>query len=231
MMATATYNQYRGQLETYFDRTARDAWERLTSDAPVSKIRATVRAGRDEMHATLLSWLPEDLSGRRILDAGCGTGAVAVALAKRGAHVIAVDVSAGLVNVARERTPAGLKIDWHAGDMLDWSLGSFDHVIAMDSLIHYPTGDIVAAIADLGERTTRSMLFTFAPRTPALMLMLGAGKLFPRKDRAPAIQPVGAKDISRRMASDPKLHGWSQGRDHLVTGGFYKSHAMELNWG
>jgi magnesium-protoporphyrin O-methyltransferase len=229
-MSTATYNQYRGQLETYFDRTAREAWERLTSDAPVSKIRATVRAGRDQMHATLLGWLPEDLSGRRILDAGCGTGAVAVELAKRGAHVIAVDVSANLVEIARQRAPDGLKIDWHAGDMLDSSLGSFDHVIAMDSLIHYPTADIVATLASVGERTTRSILFTFAPRSPALMLMLGAGKLFPRKDRAPAIQPVGALDLSRRMAREPKLRGWDQGRDALVTSGFYKSHAMELVW-
>jgi magnesium-protoporphyrin O-methyltransferase len=184
MMATATYERYRGQLETYFDRTARDAWERLTSDAPVSKIRATVRAGRDKMHSTLLGWLPEDLSGRRILDAGCGTGTVAFELARRGADVVAVDVSASLVNIARERTPTGLAIDWQAGDMLDPALGQFDHIIAMDSLIHYPTADIVAAIADLGARTSSSILFTFAPRTPALMLMLGVGKLFPRKDRA-----------------------------------------------
>jgi magnesium-protoporphyrin O-methyltransferase len=230
-MSTATYNQYRGQLQTYFDSTARDAWERLTSDAPVSRIRATVRAGREEMHTTLLSWLPDDLTGRRILDAGCGTGAVAVELAKRGAHVIAVDVSAGLINVARERSPAGLKIDWYAGDMLNSAFGSFDHVIAMDSLIHYPTADIVTVLSELGERTRHSMLFTFAPRTPALMLMLGAGKLFPRKDRSPAIQPVGAVDIRGKLGLHPKLRGWRTERDHLVSGGFYKSHAMELRWG
>ena len=70
-----SYVTRRGQLENYFDRTAAQAWSRLTSDAPVSRIRATVRAGRDRMRSTLLSWLPEDLYGRRILDAGCGTGA------------------------------------------------------------------------------------------------------------------------------------------------------------
>jgi magnesium-protoporphyrin O-methyltransferase len=48
------YLTRRSQLETYFDRTAVEAWSRLTSDAPVSKIRATVRAGRDTMRATLL---------------------------------------------------------------------------------------------------------------------------------------------------------------------------------
>ncbi|EHP90533.1 Mg-protoporphyrin IX methyl transferase, partial [Methylorubrum extorquens DSM 13060] len=72
------YLTRRSQLETYFDRTAVEAWSRLTSDAPVSKIRATVRAGRDTMRANLLGWLPADLTGLRLLDAGCGTGALAV---------------------------------------------------------------------------------------------------------------------------------------------------------
>ena len=59
------YQTRRGEIETYFDRTAVDAWARLTSTAPVGRVRATVRAGRDAMRATLLSWLPEDLTGRR----------------------------------------------------------------------------------------------------------------------------------------------------------------------
>ena len=50
-------------------------WERLTSDAPVSRIRQTVREGRDRMRALMLSRLPEDLRGARVLDAGCGAGA------------------------------------------------------------------------------------------------------------------------------------------------------------
>jgi magnesium-protoporphyrin O-methyltransferase len=48
-----TYEATRLQVETYFDRTATKTWERLTSDAPVSGIRATVRAGRDEMRELL----------------------------------------------------------------------------------------------------------------------------------------------------------------------------------
>lgn len=228
MAGLSTYAQQRGQLETYFDRTARDAWAQLTSDAPVSRIRATVRAGRDRMRATLLDWLPEDLGGRRILDAGCGTGAASVALAQRGAEVIAVDVSAGLIDIARDRAPAGLRIDWHRGDMLDPVFGSFDHVIAMDSLIHYPAADIGAAIAALGARTRRSMLFTIAPKTAALTLMHNAGKLFPRSDRAPAIQPVPIVSLKRQLTNDPGLTGWQHGRDARISGGFYTSHALEL---
>lgn len=227
-MATTSYDLYRGKLETYFDRTARDAWAQLTSDAPVSRIRATVRAGRDEMRATMLGWLPQDLTGRRILDAGCGTGAAAVEMAKRGAHVVAVDVSAGLIDIARERAPAGLAIDWLAGDMLDAAHGSFDHVIAMDSLIHYPFDDITEAVAKLAERTVRSMVFTVAPRTPALTVMHSVGLLFPRSDRAPAIQPVTIDKLHRHFAASANFKSWQKARDQRVSASFYKSHALEL---
>lgn len=62
-MAPLSYLQRRGEIETYFDRTAAQAWARLTSDAPVGRIRASVRAGRDRMRETLLGWLPADLRG------------------------------------------------------------------------------------------------------------------------------------------------------------------------
>lgn len=224
---SATWDQYRGRLEEYFDRTALDAWAQLTSDAPVSKIRATVRAGRDEMRNVLLSWMPADLTGLRVLDAGCGTGALAVEAARRGAEVVAIDVSASLVGIAKERAPTDLagSIDWCAGDMMSPDLGKFDHIVAMDSLIHYPTDDIVAVLSALSARTRKSIVFTVTPRTPALMLMLTAGKLFPRADRAPAIEPADIDALARRLAALP---GFAVSRSRRVQGGFYTSQALEL---
>ena len=104
------------------------------------------------MRDTLLAWLPADLRGRRMLDAGCGTGALAVEAARRGARVVAIDLSPTLVGLARERSAARLgagSVEFRVGDMLDPALGRFDHVVAMDSLIHYRAGDVVAAIAGL----------------------------------------------------------------------------------
>lgn len=37
-------------------------------------------------------WLPEDMSGLRVLDIGCNAGFYSVALARRGAQVLAIDV-------------------------------------------------------------------------------------------------------------------------------------------
>ncbi len=222
------WGSQRDKLQTYFDQTARRAWEDLTSDAKVSGIRATVRAGRDRMRATLLSWLPDDMRRTTLLDAGCGTGALAVAAARRGADVTAIDVAGGLVEVARDRAPAFLghgDIVWRTGDMLDAALGQFDHVAAMDSLIHYTADDIATAVARLTERTRTSIVFTFAPRTPLLAAMHSAGRFFPRSDRAPAIQPVSEDELRTRLAAIP---GWRIGRSERIASGFYTSQAMEL---
>jgi len=228
-MSNATYQERRGQIENYFDRTAAAAWAKLTSDAPVGRIRATVRAGRDRMRATLLSWLTEDLSGKRILDAGCGTGALAVEAARRGAQVVAIDLSPTLVNLARERIPQDVAhlVEFHSGDMLDPALGHFDHVVAMDSIIHYQTEDAVHALAQLAERTSESIVFTFAPRTPLLAAMISVGRLFPRGDRAPWLEPMAQERIARLMKAHGALDGWTCGRTQRISSGFYKSQAME----
>lgn len=224
-----TYAARRAEIETYFDRTAVHAWERLTSDAPVGRIRATVREGRDTMRATLLSWLPEDLTGLRILDAGCGTGALAVEAARRGAEVVAVDLSPTLIRLANDRMPHDLRgrLSFHVGDMLDPALGTFDHAVCMDSLIHYDTADAVRMLAGLSARARASVVFTLAPRTPALAMMHGIGRLFPRGDRAPSIEPVGMDAFRRRAAADASLEGWRLARTERVSRGFYISQALE----
>ncbi|MEL6386446.1 MAG: magnesium protoporphyrin IX methyltransferase [Pseudomonadota bacterium] len=231
MALTETYISKRGELETYFDRTASETWAKLTSDAPVSGIRATVRAGRDAMRATLLGWLPADLSNASVLDAGCGTGQLSLEAARRGAHVTAIDLSQSLVDVARERIgpdAAPGTIDFRVGDMFDPALGRFDHVVAMDSVIHYGATDMAAIVAGFADRAERSVLFTFAPRTPALSLMHAAGQLFPRSDRSPAIQPIGEGALMRRLAENPTLKDWQVSRTKRIASSFYISQAVEL---
>ncbi len=226
-----TYYDRRQELEEYFDRTASDAWAKLTSDAPVSRIRATVRAGRDRMRATLLSYLPDDLSHQTVLDAGCGTGALAVEAARRGAKVVAIDISPSLVQIARERVPSQQlegSVDFQVSDMLEPTLGTFDWVVAMDSLIHYNAEDMAAMAGSLYARARRGIAFTFAPRTPLLAAMHFVGKGFPRADRAPAIEPVSPAKLFARMQVVPELCGAVLGRSERVDVGFYTSQTMEL---
>ena len=228
-MSDMTYEQRRGEIAHYFDRTAVAAWEKLTSDAPVGRIRASVRAGRDQMRATIVSWLGEDLTGKRVLDAGCGTGALAVEAARRGAEVVAIDLSPTLVDLARERIPADVadRVTFKSGDMLGKELGTFDHVVAMDSIIHYQIEDAIDALSQLADRTSGSIIFTFAPRTPLLAAMISIGSLLPKSDRAPWLQPMAEKRIAELMDTHETLEGWTCARTHRVSSGFYKSQAME----
>ena len=98
----------------------------------------------------------------------------------------------------------------------------------MDSLIHYPTREIVGVLAALAPRTTGSIVFTFAPQTPALFLMHAVGRLFPRADRAPAIEPVMEPRLRRAIEAEPALAAFRIGRTTRIASGFYTSQAMEL---
>ncbi len=215
------YANTRARVEDYFDRTATDAWARLTTDAKVSRIRQTVRAGRDAMRATMLARLPADLRGARILDAGCGTGLMTAELAARGADVMAVDISPKLVGIAADRLPAALqpKVTFRAGDMTDAKLGRFDAVMAMDSLIYYNEGDLVDALSRLSDRAGQ-VVFTVAPRTAFLMVFWGMGKLFPRSDRSPIMVPQAHARLARAV---PGLS-----RVARVSRGFYISECLEV---
>ena len=218
----ADYTATRDRVEDYFDRSATKVWERLTSDAPVSRIRQTVREGRDRMRALMLSRLPGDLRGARVLDAGCGTGLMTADLAARGAHVVAVDISPQLIAIADARLadPLRDRVTFHAGDMTAPELGQFDYVLAMDSLIYYGTRDIAAILHKMGPRTATAMVFTVAPRTPFLMTFFTLGKAFPRADRSPTMVPHAFATLAR--SAGPGLS-----RIDRVSCGFYISECLE----
>jgi magnesium-protoporphyrin O-methyltransferase len=231
MMLPETYTQRRDEIETYFDRTAVDAWAKLTSDAPVSRIRATVRAGRDKMRDTLLGYLPSDLRGARVLDAGCGTGALAAEVAMRGADVLAIDISPRLIALAEERIrlpPGAGSIEFRVSDMVARDLGQFDWVVAMDSLIHYPPDDMADMVLALSARARCGLAFTFAPRTPALSVMHAVGRLFPRGNRAPDIVPVAPMALATTLARRGLESDFVLARSTRVDVGFYTSQTVEL---
>ncbi len=90
--------------------------ERYAAAAPTKPHNALY-----ERPATL-SLLPADLTGMRVLDAGCGPGIYAEELARRGASVHAFDVTPAMVDLARQRT-AGLDVEVRAGNLeapLSW---------------------------------------------------------------------------------------------------------------
>jgi len=81
--------------------------------------------------------LAGEVTGRRILDAGCGSGPLTAALHDRGAVVAGVDASAAMVALARRRL--GDVADLHVADLRDrlpFADGEFDDVVA-SLVLHY----------------------------------------------------------------------------------------------
>jgi SAM-dependent methyltransferase len=77
--------------------------------------------------------IPEEIdllmaySPRAALDAGCGTGRVAIELARRGVDVVGVDIDPARIETARAAAP---DLDWRAGDIRSISLGRrFDLIV------------------------------------------------------------------------------------------------------
>ncbi|WP_058046036.1 class I SAM-dependent DNA methyltransferase [Streptomyces roseifaciens] len=94
------------------------------------------------------AWLAAALPpGSRVLDVGCGTGLpTALQLADAGHHVVGVDLSAGMLELARESVP---KADFHLADLADLRdgrLGAFDGVTAFFSLLMLPRTEIPHAL-------------------------------------------------------------------------------------
>jgi SAM-dependent methyltransferase len=101
--------------------------------------------------------------GESVLDVGCGSGALALPLARAGHHVVAVDFSAGMLDVLRRRASAdglrnvktihaGWDDDWHAA-----GVGDADVVIASRSL---DVRDLRAALQKLDAFARRRVCLT-----------------------------------------------------------------------
>jgi len=75
-----------------------------------------------------------DLTGRTVVDAGCGGGRAVAEMAERGAHAIGVDLDPEMIAVARERWPA---CEFHVGDARELPLetGSVSYYRA-DKVLH-----------------------------------------------------------------------------------------------
>lgn len=112
-----------------------------------------------------------DVTGHRILDMATGTGRAALALAKRGAIVTAVDASREMLSVARARAAqSGLAIEFAEGDAhgLAYADRAFDAVVCLRMLMHVP--DWHRALSELCRVAKHRLVFDYPAAASAAAL-------------------------------------------------------------
>ena len=118
------------------------------------------------------------------LELACGTGQLAVPIANAGVSIVGLDISAPMLNTARERAAAArVSVDYVQGDMREFELGrQFGFIfIARNSLLHLcQTEDILATLATVRRHLAPNGIFAFDIFNPDVrILAMPTGQRFP----------------------------------------------------
>jgi SAM-dependent methyltransferase len=132
-------------------RIARATGGERYAERYASRFRALAERGEDvHGEATFVARLLPPPA--RVLDAGCGTGRVAVRLHELGYDVVGVDVDASMLDIARAEAP---ELDWRHADLASFDLGeTFDLVLVAGNTVPLlEEGTLAAACERLAAHT------------------------------------------------------------------------------
>lgn len=96
-----------------------------------------------------------------VLDAGCGTGRLAIELAKRGVETVGVDLDEVMLSQARKKAP---QLDWRLDDLSTIDVGKlFDAIVLAGNVMLYVTpGTEAATMINMGRHLKRGGLLVAA---------------------------------------------------------------------
>ena len=218
-------------VKDYFNSTGFDRWRRIYGDGEVNKVQLDIRQGHQQTVDTVLGWLEADgnLGDLTICDAGCGVGSLSIPLAQGGATVFASDISEKMVGEAASRAKAiesdskrSLKVQFTTAD-LESLTGKYHTVICLDVLIHYPTDKAAEMISQLGNLAEQRLIFSFAPKTPCLILLKLIGSLFPGPSKTTRAYQHSEAAIRKIL----EANGWTVQRSDMTSTRFYFSRILE----
>jgi ubiquinone/menaquinone biosynthesis C-methylase UbiE len=152
---------------------------------------------------TLLNWLLTQLPahGDRALDAGCGSGRHAIALAQRFDQVVGIDISEPLICIARERQ-SRQNVRYQVSNLMNFAdPEGFELVFSSNTLHHLP--DLDAALLHLRGLVRaggRAVLIDNVARRPSQ-------KMLPDWTPAHWVHVLGAV---REFPGEVRRLGWRQ---------------------
>ncbi|MEH2280171.1 MAG: magnesium protoporphyrin IX methyltransferase [Nostoc sp.] len=215
-------------VREYFNSTGFDRWKRIYGDGEVNKVQLDIRNGHQQTVDTVLGWLKADnnLSELSICDAGCGVGSLSIPLAVDGAKIYATDISEKMVEEGKDRakqTLGNAENPTFAVQDLESLNGSYDTVICLDVLIHYPQEKADEMISHLCSLAQSRIILSFAPKTCALSILKKIGSFFPGPSKATRAYLHREADVVRILESN----GFSLQRRAMTKTRFYFSRLLE----
>ena len=215
-------------VREYFNATGFDRWQRIYGDGEVNKVQLDIRKGHQQTVDTLMGWLKADgnLKGLTCCDAGCGVGSLAIPLAQEGAKVYASDISAKMVEEAKQRAEEALADHaiptFEVKDLEDLE-GRYHTVICLDVLIHYPQDQVQAMVKHLGSMAESRLVLSFAPKTLCYSLLKKVGEFFPGPSKTTRAYLHREADIIQTLEDQ----GWKIERKAMTKTQFYFSRLIE----
>jgi ubiquinone/menaquinone biosynthesis C-methylase UbiE len=128
--------------------------------------------GNEEMERLLgpmIEWFEDDVEGRDVLEIACGTGNWTQVLAKRARSVVATDVNASVIDIARSKEYGNDRVRFEVADAYDLGAveGSFDAAFAADWWSHIPKSALRAFVSGLRRKLdprSRVIIIDMLPR-------------------------------------------------------------------
>ena len=154
-----------------------------------------------------------------VIDLACGTGNAALLAARRGARVVGIDASPGLLEVARERARTqGVDVDFREGDLLDLPVtdGTADVVLSVFGVIF--ASDPAQALGEVGRVLRpggRVLVSAWVPAGPIDGMLVAMGRILARvsqvqptqRNPAPHSQPPSHRGNDRvPLRRSPQPH-------------------------
>ncbi len=215
-------------VQNYFNNVGFDRWRRIYGDGEVNKVQLDIRKGHQQTVEQVLGWLKADqnMAGRQICDAGCGVGSLSIPMAQMGAIVNGSDISDKMVSEAKVRAQHALG---HAENPsfevkdLESLTGSYDTVICLDVLIHYPDAKVPEMIEHLASLAESRIILSFAPWTVGYMMLKKIGDFFPGPSKATRAYLHRRFDIGDIL----ETAGWRINRTAMTKTSFYFSYLIE----
>ncbi|MEN9205689.1 MAG: magnesium protoporphyrin IX methyltransferase [Thermostichales cyanobacterium SZTDM-1c_bins_54] len=213
-------------VREYFNTTGFERWRRIYGQEQVNLVQQDIRQGHERTIQRVLDWLADLSPTQTVCDAGCGVGSLSLPLAQRGIPVFASDLSEAMVAEAQRRQQqllGSLENPRFAVQDLEGIEGSYDVVVCLDVLIHYPEADALGMLSHLAGLARERLIFSFAPQTPLLNLLKKVGQLFPGASKTTRAYQHREQVLVQHL----RQLGWQVTRRETIASRFYFAWTLE----